>query len=139
MWGVNLVGVDVRDHLLFFWYCCSYYDVNDVSELSACHMLLIGVYVDKTVCCSLDDTNPAAAYENSCQPELLVPIRLDMELEGQKLRDCFTWNSNGGSSSTGQRDEFGLLTLTMFYHCPGPHDFWCLSSVDGKQVTELLP
>lgn len=25
----------------------------------------------------------------------LVPIRLDMELEGQKLRDTFTWNKNG--------------------------------------------
>ncbi|KAJ9588301.1 hypothetical protein L9F63_018325 [Diploptera punctata] len=26
--------------------------------------------------------------------ELLVPIRLDMEIEGQKLRDTFTWNKN---------------------------------------------
>ncbi|KAL4223549.1 SWI SNF [Mactra antiquata] len=33
-------------------------------------------------------------HENANQPENLVPIRLDMEYEGQKLRDCFTWNKN---------------------------------------------
>lgn len=31
--------------------------------------------------------------ENASQQEL-IPIRLDMELEGQKLRDTFTWNKN---------------------------------------------
>ncbi|XP_076452887.1 SWI/SNF-related matrix-associated actin-dependent regulator of chromatin subfamily B member 1-like [Babylonia areolata] len=41
-----------------------------------------------------DDTDPAQIHENASQPELLIPIRLDMELEGQKLRDCFTWNKN---------------------------------------------
>jgi len=41
-----------------------------------------------------DDLDPAAIHENANQPELLVPIRLDMEFEGQKLRDCFTWNKN---------------------------------------------
>ncbi|KAK7089528.1 hypothetical protein V1264_024387 [Littorina saxatilis] len=41
-----------------------------------------------------DDTNPAQVHENSTQNESLVPIRLDMEIEGQKLRDCFTWNKN---------------------------------------------
>ena len=44
---------------------------------------------------SFDDTDPAGVHENSNQPELLVPIRLDMEIEGQKLRDTFTWNRNG--------------------------------------------
>ncbi|KAK7804115.1 hypothetical protein U0070_002458 [Myodes glareolus] len=29
-----------------------------------------------------------------CSPEVLVPIRLDMEIDGQKLRDAFTWNMN---------------------------------------------
>ena len=29
------------------------------------------------------------------QEEQLVPIRLDMEIEGQRLRDMFTWNKNG--------------------------------------------
>lgn len=42
-----------------------------------------------------DDTDPTLNYENANHPEVLVPIRLDMELEGQKLRDTFTWNKNG--------------------------------------------
>ncbi|KAL8566403.1 SWI SNF, matrix associated, actin dependent regulator of chromatin, subfamily b, member 1 [Nucella lapillus] len=41
-----------------------------------------------------DDTDPAQIHENASQSEALIPIRLDMELEGQKLRDCFTWNKN---------------------------------------------
>ncbi|KAB7506241.1 SWI/SNF-related matrix-associated actin-dependent regulator of chromatin subfamily B member 1 [Armadillidium nasatum] len=41
-----------------------------------------------------DDLDPAQIHENSCQSEELVPIRLDMEIEGQKLRDTFTWNRN---------------------------------------------
>lgn len=41
-----------------------------------------------------DDTDPTSNIENAAQTEVLVPIRLDMELEGQKLRDTFTWNRN---------------------------------------------
>lgn len=41
-----------------------------------------------------DDTDPGTNFENSNQSEVLVPIRLDMEIEGQKLRDTFTWNKN---------------------------------------------
>lgn len=41
-----------------------------------------------------DDSDPAIVHENASQLENLVPIRLDMEYEGQKLRDCFTWNRN---------------------------------------------
>eukprot|EP00092_Neocalanus_flemingeri_P033429 GFUD01036346.1.p1 GENE.GFUD01036346.1~~GFUD01036346.1.p1 ORF type:complete len:284 (+),score=84.98 GFUD01036346.1:315-1166(+) len=41
-----------------------------------------------------DDTEPASVHENAAQPEVLVPIRLDMDIEGQKLRDTFTWNKN---------------------------------------------
>lgn len=44
---------------------------------------------------SYDDTEPANIHENANFSELLVPIRLDMEIEGQKLRDTFTWNKNG--------------------------------------------
>lgn len=44
---------------------------------------------------SYDDTDPASIHENANFSELLVPIRLDMEIEGQKLRDTFTWNKNG--------------------------------------------
>jgi len=40
----------------------------------------------------LDEADPNAVVENSNQAEILVPIRLDMEIEGYKLRDCFTWN-----------------------------------------------
>lgn len=41
-----------------------------------------------------DDTDPTPNVENAAQNEMLVPIRLDMEIEGQKLRDTFTWNRN---------------------------------------------
>lgn len=42
-----------------------------------------------------DDTDPQLNIDNAGNSELLVPIRLDMEIEGQKLRDTFTWNKNG--------------------------------------------
>jgi hypothetical protein len=45
--------------------------------------------------CSFDYTDASSALENAQQNEDLVPIRLDMEIEGQKLRDTFTWNKNG--------------------------------------------
>ena len=45
--------------------------------------------------CSYDDKNPSGLYEAAAQPEVLVPIRLDIDIEGQKLRDTFTWNKNG--------------------------------------------
>ncbi|KAJ8384910.1 hypothetical protein AAFF_G00197180 [Aldrovandia affinis] len=41
-----------------------------------------------------DDHDPAVIHENAGQSEVLVPIRLDMEIDGQKLRDAFTWNMN---------------------------------------------
>lgn len=47
---------------------------------------------------SFDDHDPAVIHENASQSEVLVPIRLDMEIEGQKLRDAFTWNMNGSGS-----------------------------------------
>lgn len=40
----------------------------------------------------IDDSDPVAYHENALQPEHLVPIRLDIEFDGVKLRDCFTWN-----------------------------------------------
>lgn len=36
----------------------------------------------------------AAAFENAAQQDVLVPIRVDLEIDGQKLRDTFTWNKN---------------------------------------------
>ena len=46
-----------------------------------------------------DDLEPALIHENASQSEILVPVRLDMEIEGHKLRDTFTWNKNGLSMS----------------------------------------
>ncbi len=43
---------------------------------------------------SFDDLDPEAALENAMQPDVLIPIRVDLEIEGQKLRDTFTWNKN---------------------------------------------
>lgn len=50
---------------------------------------------DYSLCLSYDDSNPEAIQMNAEQPEDLIPIRLDMEFDGQKLRDCFVWNRNG--------------------------------------------
>jgi len=41
-----------------------------------------------------DDTDPSAVHDNANQQEVLVPIRLDMDIDGQKLRDTFMWNKN---------------------------------------------
>jgi len=41
-----------------------------------------------------EDNSAAAIHQNAAQPEVLVPVRLDMEVEGQKLRDTFCWNKN---------------------------------------------
>ncbi|PAA64794.1 hypothetical protein BOX15_Mlig011780g1 [Macrostomum lignano] len=41
-----------------------------------------------------DDSDPQAMQDNAAQPLCLVPIRLDMEFDGVKLRDCFTWNKH---------------------------------------------
>ncbi|CAF0888024.1 unnamed protein product [Rotaria sp. Silwood1] len=48
----------------------------------------------KTFPLCFDYTDTSSALENAQQSEDLVPIRLDMEIEGQKLRDTFTWNKN---------------------------------------------
>jgi len=44
---------------------------------------------------SYDDHDMAAIHVAAKQNEDLIPIRLDIELDGQKLRDTFTWNKNG--------------------------------------------
>lgn len=41
-----------------------------------------------------DHQDTATALDNAQQVEDLVPIRLDIEIDGQKLRDTFTWNKN---------------------------------------------
>lgn len=54
---------------------------------------LLSIIVDSFS--SYDDKNPKAVYEAASAPEVLVPIRLDIDIDGQKLRDTFTWNKNG--------------------------------------------
>ncbi|OAF71280.1 SWI/SNF-related matrix-associated actin-dependent regulator of chromatin subfamily B member 1, partial [Intoshia linei] len=39
-----------------------------------------------------DDLNYKELINNAKNKNELIPIRLDMEIEGQKLRDCFNWN-----------------------------------------------
>jgi SWI/SNF-related matrix-associated actin-dependent regulator of chromatin subfamily B protein 1 len=41
-----------------------------------------------------DDTDPGAVHDNANQSEVLVPIRMDMDIDGQKLRDTFLWNKS---------------------------------------------
>jgi len=41
-----------------------------------------------------DDCNQEKLYENSSVREVLVPVRLDMDLDSVKLRDTLTWNKN---------------------------------------------
>jgi SWI/SNF-related matrix-associated actin-dependent regulator of chromatin subfamily B protein 1 len=60
--------------------------------------------------CSFDYTDTSSALENAQQNEDLVPIRLDMEIEGQKLRDTFTWNKNGDEKT---KHKF-LVLLILF-------------------------
>lgn len=48
---------------------------------------------------SFDYTDSSSSIDNAQQAEDLVPIRLDMEVEGQKLRDTFTWNKNGSNEN----------------------------------------
>lgn len=69
--------------------------------------------INLNICISFDDTDPAGVHENSNQPELLVPIRLDMEIEGQKLRDTFTWNRNG-TVETGSYMRKILSSIRVF-------------------------
>lgn len=41
-----------------------------------------------------DDLDQSAQFQNAKQTDLLVPVRIDLELDGQKIRDTFTWNKN---------------------------------------------
>lgn len=41
-----------------------------------------------------DDLDPATLHLISNVAEVLVPIRIDMEIEGHRLRDTFIWNKN---------------------------------------------
>nr|SVE93037.1 EOG090X06Y8 [Moina brachiata] len=68
--------------------------LDAVPQATSINRNRIGPKKVRTFPLCFDDTDPAGVHENSNQPEVLVPIRLDMEIEGQKLRDTFTWNRN---------------------------------------------
>lgn len=63
---------------------------------------------------SFDDSDPTLVHENASQQELLVPIRLDMEIEGQKLRDTFTWNKNETLTTPEQFAE--VINIFHFFY-----------------------
>lgn len=63
---------------------------------------------------SFDDHDPAVIHENATQSEVLVPIRLDMEIEGQKLRDAFTWNMNGNITLSVNSIKFDVNAVFSF-------------------------
>lgn len=48
----------------------------------------------KTFPTCYDDHDMGAIHEAAKEKEELIPIRLDIEIDGQKLRDTFTWNKN---------------------------------------------
>ena len=72
------------------------------------------VYVFVCVC-SLDDLDPVMIHENANRHEVLVPIRLDMEIEGQKLRDCFTWNKNGTVQDLHYNNHCALFVIRNLF------------------------
>ena len=78
-----------------------------MSMSGTCHYLHVLI-----ICFSFDDLDPASVHENANKPEFLIPIRLDMEFEGQKLRDCFTWNKNGENIN-----KKNLLILMAAMYC----------------------
>ena len=62
--------------------------------------------------CSYDDKNPAGLCEAASLSEVLVPVRLDIDIDGQKLRDTFTWNKHGmGLYSVSARRINHLITF----------------------------
>lgn len=53
--------------------------------------VVVGIFVDVCSCARprkipVDDAN---------RPELLVPVRLELDIEHHKMRDTFIWNLNG--------------------------------------------
>ena len=58
----------------------------------------------------------AAIHEAANKDEDLVPIRLDIDIEGQKLRDCFTWNKNGKYSKMLPNLEYSIMAVWQFNH-----------------------
>lgn len=47
----------------------------------------------------VNDSRLDQLEEQGEKDDMLVPIRLEIELDGYKLRDTFTWNLNGMSTT----------------------------------------
>lgn len=58
---------------------------------------------------SYDDHDMEAVHKAASLQEVLVPIRLDIDIEGQKLRDTFTWNKNGKSTMERSKAQANCL------------------------------
>ena len=67
--------------------------------------VIFGIIIIIFISHSYDDKNPAALYEAAAIQEVLVPIRLDIDIEGQKLRDTFTWNKSGKGGRGRERER----------------------------------
>ena len=91
--------------------------------------------------CSYDDKNPTALYEAAGLPEVLVPVRLDIDIEGQKLRDTFTWNKNGSPQLCMTPETWPPLYLrycafTPKCGCPSGSDWSGLMGKNGAALTD---
>lgn len=76
---------------------------------------------------SYDDLDPSQIHENAGKSEELVPIRLDMEFDGQKLRDCFTWNKNGILSIfCSFLKLFSNVISSLYFACSYPRSTMCM-------------
>lgn len=81
-----------------------------------------------------DDQDPATIHEAAAQPEQLVPIRLDMEIDGQKLRDTFCWNRNESLISPEQFAEVMCDDLDL-----NPINFVAAIAQAIKQQVDAFP
>ena len=90
--------------MLFQWDSTVLTSVLTAGAATICKVILTSVYLPNIFHIyidelfyffSYDDHDMAAIHEAASQPEVLVPIRLDIDIDGQKLRDTFTWNKNG--------------------------------------------
>ena len=68
------------------------------------------------VLCSYNDKYPDLYSEAAAQPEVLVPIRLDIDMDGQKLRDTFLWNKNGEYPAWASYCVSQSVTVTVCSH-----------------------
>lgn len=77
-----------------------------------------------------DDLDASLVHENALQSEVLVPIRLDMEIDGHKLRDTFTWNKNGMQNA--KWVHFNLIIYSNSKH------FFAEKTITPEQFAEVL-